>query len=249
MIIAIGACEKEQASAGFGAAEESSPTENSTGIAGSMARFAVHGPNKDFLYVVMPHQLKVMDIRNLNNMVEVSTINTGEVETIFPMGEYLLLGTPTGMDIYSLQEPANPMRIGNFQHVRGCDPVVAQDNYAYVTLRGGGQCGGTSNELNVVSISNPEHPGLIKSVPMTEPYGLAADGNVLFVCEGYNGVRVFDISNPRDPKEIGKIRNVSAVDAIATNGLLILTGEEGILQYEYNQEGQVSLLSKFELNS
>ena len=34
-----------------------------------------------------------------------------------------------------------------------CDPVVVQGDYAFVTLRGGTECQGFSNQLDIIDIS------------------------------------------------------------------------------------------------
>ena len=49
----------------------------------------------------------------------------------------LFIGSQTGMFIYNLSNPDNPVQDGQFNHVRSCDPVIADEKYAYVTLRSG----------------------------------------------------------------------------------------------------------------
>ena len=54
------------------------------------------------------------------------------------------MGTPTGMLIYSLEDPLVPKYRSSVSHVFGCDPVVVEDDLAYVTVHSGNTCPGSS---------------------------------------------------------------------------------------------------------
>src|SRR5690606_21363599 len=84
-----------------------------------------------------------------------NTVSIGfDVETIFPYGEKLFIGSASAMYIYDISDPKNPARQGTVSHIRACDPVVADGNYAYVTLRNNNSgCGGSQNILNIYDIS------------------------------------------------------------------------------------------------
>ncbi len=49
----------------------------------------------------------------------------------------MFLGSTNGMYIYDISAPDTPKYVSELQHVTSCDPVVVDDKYAYVTLRGG----------------------------------------------------------------------------------------------------------------
>ncbi len=120
-----------------------------TGISGSMARFTLLN---NYLYTVTDNALNVFNISEPQNPVFTTKINIGwGIETIYPFKTNLFIGSTTGMFVYSASNPAQPALLGNFSHARRCDPVIADDSYAYVTLRGGGTCGGASNELDVMT--------------------------------------------------------------------------------------------------
>lgn len=219
-----------------------SPTPGS-GVGGSTARFTIGGSN---LYTVSNTALQTYDISNSSNPKPGDKTMLGfGVETIFPYQTNLFIGTQTGMYIYSIIQPNSPRQIGFYSHIQSCDPVVAQGNYAYVTLRSGTPCRNMSaNTLDVVDISNIASPRLLKSYPMTNPRGLGADGNLLFVGEGDYGMRVLDISNPLAIREVQYIDSVKTYDVIPTQKRLIVTGPGGIYQYSYADLKQLKLLSK-----
>ncbi|MEM9987362.1 MAG: hypothetical protein AAF804_19895, partial [Bacteroidota bacterium] len=126
-----------------------STAEIPNGIGGSMARFTLVGSH---LYVVTNTDLQAYMLATLENPQQVSSqqIGWGDIETIFPMKGNLFIGSMNGMYIYSLSDPNEPNYVSEFQHVRSCDPVVVEGDFAYVTLRGGTPCGGFSNQLDVV---------------------------------------------------------------------------------------------------
>jgi hypothetical protein len=216
-----------------------------SGIGGSTARFTVSG---NALYMVSSTALQAYDITNGSDPKKGNKTNLGfGVETIFPYRNNLFIGTKTGMYIYDINQPNAPRQVGLYTHILSCDPVVAQGNYAYVTLRSGTNCRGQSvsvNSLDMIDISNLSSPKLLKSYPMTNPHGLGADSTLLFVGEGDFGLRVMDIGNPLDVREVQYFYNTKTYDVIPTKKLLIVTGPDGIYQYSYADLKQLKLLSK-----
>ena len=214
-----------------------------SGVGGSTARFTISG---NTLYTVSNTALQTYDIAMSSNpkMGNKTTLGYG-VETIFPYRNNLFIGTQTGMYIYDITQPGSPRQVSLYTHIQSCDPVVAQGNYAYVTLRSGTPCRNTSaNTLDVVDISNLANPKLLRSYPMKNPHGLGVDGTFLFVGEGDYGLRVMDISDPTDIREIQSFDSTKTFDVIPTNKRLIITGPDGIYQYSYADLKQLKLLSK-----
>ncbi|AQG82402.1 LVIVD repeat-containing protein [Spirosoma montaniterrae] len=214
------------------------------GIGGSTARFTVSG---NTLYLIHNDDLHAYDITQSSDPKPGNKTDlwTNGVETIFPYRNNLFIGTQTGMLIYDVRQPGNPLRLGVYTHIQACDPVVAQGNYAYVTLRSGTTCRATTiNSLDVIDISNLVSPKLIKSYAMKNPHGLGVDGSLLFVGEGDYGLRVMDVSNPLDVREMQYIDSVRTYDVIPTQKRLIVTGPNGIYQYGYADLKQLTLLSK-----
>lgn len=223
------------------AAESDASFSPVTGKGGSMARFAIKG---DYLYTVDYSKLNVFDISQANNPQYKNQVYLGnDIETIFPYQNSIFIGTQTGMQILDNSNPEQPYFLSAFAHVRSCDPVVVQGNYAYVTLRGGNRCGGASNQLDVLDISNLQNPILLKSYPMSSPYGLGIDGNSLFICDGDAGLRILNAQNPLNLVQTNHLTAINAFDVIPVNGLLLLIGKDGLYQYDY----QGVLKSKIEV--
>ena len=212
-----------------------------TGKGGSTARFTIAN---DYLYTVDHQSLRVFSITAPDNPVFIKKINLYTVvETIFPLGDHLFVGTQTGMVIFDIQNPQNPVKVSVYAHIAACDPVVAEGNYAFVTLRSGTNCNRGVNLLDVIDITKLNDPKLVKSYSMTSPNGLGVDGNLLFVTEGDYGLKVFDKTDPKELKLIKHFQDFSAFDVIPNNNVLIITGKQGIYQYSYTDQNDLKLLS------
>ncbi len=229
--------------AGDSAGNLSSVSPNAgSGVGGSLARFTIA---KNNLYVVDSRSLKVFGISDAANPNFIGNVGINAyVETIFPFKDNLLIGTRTGVYIFSLSQPEKPTQAGYFQHFASCDPVVAEGNYAYFTLRTGTPCQRGQNQLGVLDITQVSNPRLLKSIQMINPHGLGVSGNVLFVTEGESGLKVFDRTNPVELKEIKFMKDIKSVDVIPLSNRLIVTGKDGVYQYEYTDKGDLTLLSK-----
>ena len=216
-----------------------------TGIAGSMARFALMN---NYLYTVGESQLKVIDIATAANPVVANTVNLSwGIETIYPFKGKLFIGSNTGMYIFNTANPAAPVQLSTFSHARVCDPVIADDKYAYITLRNGTQCQGFINELDIVDISNLAAPVLVKKFDMTNPHGLSKDGNLLFICDGRDGLKIYDASLVTNLLLKKQISNFETYDVIAYNGVAIVVAKDGLYQFSYSDLNSIKQLSKISI--
>ncbi|GAB2956887.1 hypothetical protein GCM10027048_23970 [Hymenobacter coalescens] len=219
-----------------------SPKAADVGQAGSMARFAILGST---LYTVDAQSLRVFNLggtagtsASTPTLVTTSPLGVG-IETIYPNGHYLFVGTQSGMYIFDASVPQQPRQIGYYQHAVSCDPVVVDGRWAYLTLRQGRACGGGLNQLQVVDLLDPTHPRLAQAYPMRQPYGLGVDSSTLFVCD--DGLKVFDTSQAPTLSQRDAFA-IQAYDVIPYQGHLLVIGSAGLYQYRY-RAGNLSLLS------
>lgn len=201
-----------------------------TGVGGSLAKFTIVG---NFLYAVDNSYLYAYDISNPLNPLKTSTTGVNnQVETIYPFNNRLFIGTSTGMFIYSIDSAAVPTKLGQAIHVRSCDPVVANDSIAFVTLKGNTRCGPAESGLYVNDIKNVLQPVLIKKVALSNPEGLGLNGSTLYICCNNDGLKVFNVSNPANPVEIKTITGGYFKDVIPYGDLLICYISTGISLYD-----------------
>ena len=165
-----------------------------------------------------------------------------DIETIFPYNNKLYIGAGSSMGVYDLQDPLNPTALSWNGHWCSHDPVVADDNYAYVTLHAANACSSTVNQLEVYDLRTANAPTLLKTYPLSGPLGLSKDGNLLFVCD--DGVKIYDASNPADLKLLKTLPGIKSYDVIASSGIAYVVTKDGLYQYDYSDRNNIRLLSK-----
>jgi hypothetical protein len=214
----------------------------SSGTAGSLARFTIAG---DYLYTLSGSSMQLFDINNPANPSIWRKVEIGwDIETIFPYEDKLFIGGQTGMYIYDNKDPAKPVLISRFAHITSCDPVVVQGNYAYVTLRGGTNCGGRKDLLEIIDISDIENPELAATYPLHGPYGLGIDENILFICDGEAGLKLFDVSNVHKLRPVYAIEDIFPFDVILKDKRAVVVEKNGLNQYDYRLPEKVELISR-----
>lgn len=227
-----------------GAAAESGA---SAGVNGSMSRFSVH---KGYLYTVMNHTMSIVDITTDTPTKPVDDILVDwNVETIFYYKDHMFLGTPNGMSIYSIENPLAPERMSTTWHINGCDPVVVENDIAYVTIRSGNSCGQNNNVLIVYDVSDVREPRMLVSYAMTNPKGLGVDNGTLFICD--DGLKVFDASDPQTlmARKLAHYPGMDGYDLIAYNNVLMMIADDGLYQYDYKDLTKISQLSKISIKN
>lgn len=218
--------------------------ESAVGIGGSLARFQIVS---DYLYTVGSQKMTIFNIQNLETPVLENTQYVGwNIETMFQADNYLYLGSTNGMFIYALENPSLPEFVSEFIHWEGCDPVVVDGQYAYLTLRGGNACGQQESVLEVIDIADRTNPILAGRYTLENPYGLGFQGNTLYVCDGTAGLKLFDISDPLNVKLNGSIEGIQTTDVIPLQNSLILIGNNTLYQYRY-LENNLELISSFSI--
>nr|WP_315150268.1 hypothetical protein [uncultured Flavobacterium sp.] len=215
-----------------------------TGKGGSLARFMVV---EDYLYVVDNQKINTFNIQNLSAPTKIKEQNVGwGIETIFNRNEYLYLGSTNGMYIYDIKSLENPVFVSRIAHINACDPVVVDEKYAYVTLRSGNLCGASESVLEIIDITNKKNPVKIKSYTLENPYGLGIKDQMLFICDGTAGLKVFNKTNVLDLKITNQF-NINTFDVIPLDNKLLLVGQNTLFQYKY-VENNIELISKFSLD-
>lgn len=216
---------------------------STSGIGGSMAQFTIAA---NHLYVLRPASITAFDLGGSSCPEQSSeTPVNWNAETIFPYNNHLFLGTTSGMIIYNLNNPSNPEYVSEISHLTACDPVAVRGNRAYVTIRTGTTCQGILNRLLVIDISDYNSPTELAHYDLTNPHGLGIDQNTLFICDGTDGLKVFDAEDDMniDDNLISHYDNIQTYDVIPYNDVLIMSAKEGIYQYDYSDPENISELS------
>ena len=203
---------------------------NEVSTAGSMTRFL---PIDRYLYTINFNELVLFSIGDNYQPSRFARLDTGtQAETLFQLNNLLFVGSTTGMLMYDVTSPSNPNYLNSIEHFRSCDPVVADENYAYVTLRGGTNCFTETNELQIIDIRTPEELSVVARQVMFNPHGLAIHQDYLLVCDGSAGLKVLDVSNREQPEILSTDNIPFAYDIIVDFPSALVVGEGVLYQYD-----------------
>ncbi len=216
-------------------ANSNGPTKNNsgipagTGIAGSYSRF---GQYDQYLYCVDNNNLRPFSLNSPACPAALDPIFIGwNIETIFPWKNRLFVGSQTGVFIFNVTNPARPVQEAAFSHATGCDPVVCDEENAYVTIHDGTTCNGVFNQLDVIDIRSLPNAFLRTTYQMKKPKGISVLDQYLFLCD--DGLKIFDKTNPLEMKPLSHIRNIETYDVIAlTNSHILVVGADGFYQFD-----------------
>ena len=212
----------------------------------SLGRFAARG---EYLYTVDIRNLQVLNVSNPEQpQLVFSTQVAFDVETLFLQDDNLFLGAATGVYIYSIARPDRPELTGQYQHQRGCDPVVSDGRYAYLTLRMGQGCGNQAFNSSVLQVLSLEqaNPQLVMELPLEEPHGLFLHGSFLYVCDGSAGLKIYDLTNPAFPVYLSTLSG-EARDVLVHQGRLMVMSQTDLRQYDLSNPAEPQFLSTLRL--
>lgn len=199
------------------------------GQGGSLARFMIVD---DYLYCIDQSSLVLFSIADSGKPIYRNRVTIGwDIETIFNKDSLLFIGGMNGMYVYNISAPEKPVQLSQFRHARGCDPVVVEDTVAYVTIRDGSNCGAGTNQLLVIGVGNVKNPVLLSTYQCSNPYGLAVYNKYIYLCDGSQGLRIYNVKNATTLEQKTNMKEIVPHDAIVHNGILYLIANNQVLLY------------------
>ena len=215
--------------------------------AGSMTRFL---PIDRYLYTINFNELVLFSIAEDYRPSRFARLDTGtQAETLFQLNDLLFVGSTTGMLMYDVASPSNPDYINSINHFRSCDPVVADTDYAYVTLRGGTNCFTETNELQIIAISDPQNLEVVSRQVMFNPHGLAIHEDFLIVCDGGAGLKVLNVEDRVNPEVVTTESIPFAYDIIVDYPNAVVVGEGVIYQYNLSALPEITKTAELTLTT
>ena len=213
-----------------------------TGQGGSLARFSLVS---SYLYVLTGENMNIYNLNTPSQINQETSVTVGfGIETLWGYEDKLFIGSTTGMYIFDNTNPTSPELLSVYSHVFSCDPVVVEGDLAYVTLRSGTGCNRGVDRLEIIDISDPRNPVLRAEYPMTNPHGLGIDNGTLFLCDGRDGLKIYNAKDTQNLNQLAHYQNISSIDVIPLGNILLMIGEDGFYQYDYSDLNDIKLLSK-----
>ncbi|MGB9877539.1 MAG: cellulase family glycosylhydrolase [bacterium] len=112
-------------------------------------------------------------------------------------GNRLYSATGTGVVVWDITDPKNPKKVTQIPSFLACD-VAVKNNLVFIAS--------LYNGVRIVRIGDQNKPETLATLPLTARR-IALRENLLFVVEGEEGkanLKIYDVSNPAEPKALGE---------------------------------------------
>ena len=198
--------------------------------------------SNNYLYVISNDKLDTYTLEQ--GVIKLSTDSLGAYggEAVFSQNNTLVIGS-SGSSIYDISHPGQLNFVSGYSDLLPCDEFVIKDHYVFASLRIRDDCHPAGTDaLRIIDISSTT--SLMNSISIDTPYGLSIDGDVLFLCGGLNGLSVFDVHDPLNVILIKHYNEIKGEYSNAAAGLLLVTNDSFIEQYDYSDINNLKLLSK-----
>lgn len=70
---------------------------------------------------------------------------------------------------------------------------------------------------------------------MYGPQGLGIDDDLLFICDGDAGLKIYNAADPLAIVQLAIFPSIHAYDVIPMNDYLFMIGEDGFMLYDYSE--------------
>lgn len=175
--------------------------------------------------------LRIYDITNRQNPLPVGQfgdsfgLRVEDIEIADSLAYLACYGTP-GLRIVNVSDPRHPVGVSGFDSVYSATGICYKDSLVFVAAR----------DLWIVDVKNPYSPRKVAKIPRRGRWmpinNCAVSGNLLITAEMY-GVRVFDISDPANPRFLGGCDTVLEVHGVVVNlPYAFLSGAYGLLVFD-----------------
>jgi hypothetical protein len=164
--------------------------------------------------------MRVVDVSDPTHPKEVGKFVTGSgsyasgiavEDDLVYLGVYM--DTPYSLYVIDVSDHANPTAVGKLPTIGEFWDIALRDKLLYVAYADG---------LLVVDVSNPAFPVTVGRVDFTGDAflttGINLQGNLAFLAESGAGLRIIDVSDPRNPKLVGVYEAPGWVSSLALNG-------------------------------
>jgi hypothetical protein len=143
---------------------------------------------------------------------------------------FLANGTD-GLRVYDISDPADPKNIGHANDGYATT-VAAFDNRVFVDVGG----------LRAYDVTSPDDPDAMGFVPITSPSveDFAVSGNHVYVANSGAGLKIFDVSGPGNPVQVGAINNGGFAKGVTVSGdyAYLANYTDGLRVYDVSNPAQ-----------
>jgi hypothetical protein len=183
--------------------------------------------------------LRIIDISNPLQAFEVSSCDSGVCETVTVTGNYAIVSKASGLNIWNLANPAQPIFESSFRP----DVVFTTSLASSGSLVCAGDMGAHSPSLLVIDIANPQTPTQVSSFGTKGgPQRIAVSGTVGYLASGWSDLLTVDLYNPLQISELGTSNEESSYSAfdvvIRGNFAYTACGSGGLMVFDVSNPAQ-----------
>jgi hypothetical protein len=177
----------------------------------------------DILCVACRHcGLELIDVSAPDKLVHLSTVRTGEAQSVVVRGEWLYVGVWATSEIVvvNVANPRRPNIVARVDLDGFGDGVDVRGQYLYAATGHHSRAAphrtpddpgyGGGHGLEIFDISDPARPHFVSRVKFPRLYnmghdmwGVSVSAGHAFVADTHNGIFVVDVTDPKHPKTIG----------------------------------------------
>lgn len=189
-----------------------------------------------------PREIARLSVSHFQNLHVMNLVQSGR-RLYLALGDLFdAQGAPAGLAIVDVDVPRKPRVIGlwvSTESLNGSAAVLVADGKAYLAAMSAG--------VMVFEVSRPDHVERLCLVqpdinfPTPNPQklhhpnarGMALRGDLLYVAYDAGGLRVLNVSNPRQPREIGRYVNPRFPNKPQAYNNLVLDGDRAYVATDY----------------
>ena len=127
----------------------------------------------------------------------------GPCSDVAVQGNYVYIGNGYLFQVLDVSDPANPKIVGQLSMEYPVYRVRVSGNYAY-----------TISPFRIIDISNPANPVVVSTYHLSsgvDPSAEEIKGNYAYLGNALGFVYIIDISDPSNPREIGRMRTFGEI--------------------------------------
>lgn len=231
-------------------------------IGSSTSKFKIYNNR---LYSIKDNFLKVYDISDADNIQPLSwTYLNSPITSMFVYDEKLIAATNSGLKIFSIKDDMIEF-LKNSDTFIPCQRFFVEDTLLYV-LNNLDTCKDylydmysydpyyyeevdrfkedptnnmiLDNGIEVYDVSDFSSPKLLTKISSYNPIALSVKDDLLYVCEGKYGLKVYDINRSENNISLSRnniYRDAKCSDLITSSGYLYTITADNLGIYDYNQ--------------
>jgi hypothetical protein len=163
--------------------------------------------------------LRILDIADAQNPTELGHLDgLGFAWRVAPSGDFAyLVSEDFGLRVIDVTDPGAPVCVWSYRTSDGTYGVAVCGNFVYVV---------GWNPLWVFDVSDPYHPGVVRSLWLEYSRDVTVRGSYAYVAGLYSGWHVLDLTDPSNPTEVGQCGSRGAGYGIAVAGTVAYVAED-----------------------